>query len=275
MAEARIFVRVKGHLHLVCAAREHGGGNYLRSQSFRAPFHLSKPHEDAGALVVNMVNPTAGIFDDDEIELEATVESNANLVLTTPSSNRVYRSRNGSYATVKQILRVEANASLEYYPEPFIPHSGARFRQQNDLHVASGGVLLYFEWLSPGRVAKGESFAYEELCWDTDLWLDQKLIGRERYALSPKDSSLASLRWHSSETHYLGCFAIGIEEFPQESIERLGGEGVYLGCGPLCAGGWTIKALCRDALSARRKMKDLRTVLYQSLGRPAPALGRL
>ena len=75
---------MKGHLHLTCAC-DGAGRSALREQSFRAPFHLSKPHEDAGALVVNVVNPTAGIFDGDELELQATVEAGARLVLTAPA----------------------------------------------------------------------------------------------------------------------------------------------------------------------------------------------
>ena len=266
---------MKGHLHLICAARAGGaGGSYLRSQSFRAPFHLSKPHQDAGALVVNMVNPTAGIFDDDVIELDATVETGAHLVLTSPSSSRVYRSRSGSYAAVKQTLRVQAGASLEYFPEPFIPHAGARYRQHNELHVAPGAGLMFFEWLTPGRVAKGEVFQYEELRWDTDVWFGEKLAARERYALRPADQSVAPLRHFAPEAHYVGCFVMGLDSFPQEAVETLGSAEVYIGAGPLCAGGWTIKALCRGALDARRIMKELRRLIYEAMGKSAPSLGR-
>ena len=52
-----------GHLSLLAAVRNHGR-TVLARQSFRAPFHLSKPYWDADsrALLVQVVNPTAGIL---------------------------------------------------------------------------------------------------------------------------------------------------------------------------------------------------------------------
>ncbi len=264
---------MKGHLHLTCSLGTNGE-SYLREQSFRAPLHLSKPHHDAGALVVNIVNPTAGIFDDDEIDLKVTVEADASLVLTTPSSGRVYRSRNGADARVKQELRVETGAFLEFYPEPFIPHAGARYHQRNTIRVAEGGSLIFFEWLSPGRVASGEAFLYDELCWDTDVIFGSKVVARERYTLNPKDESLSGLNATFENAHYLGCFVLGAFPFPHAEIEALGNDSVYLGAGPLIAGGWTIKAICRDSLHARRTLSALRGILYAAMKKEAPSLGR-
>ncbi len=236
--------------------------------------HLSKPHHDAGSLVVNLVNPTAGIFDDDRISTEVLVEEGASLVLTTPASNRVYRSRHGGEARISQVLRVEQRGFLEYYPEPFIPHAGARYVQQNHLHVAEGAGMVYFEWLAPGRVASGEVFQYEELCWDTDVWWGGRLVARERYAIRAEGESLSSLRLMSSTAHYLGCFVMGLGELPGDKVEALGDADVYIGSAPLAAGGWNIKAVCRDSLTARRTMKALRRLLYEVMDRPAPTLGR-
>jgi urease accessory protein len=263
-----------GHLKLVCSRRE-DGVSYLREQSFRAPMHLSKPHFDEGALVVNLVNPTAGIFDDDHISLEATVEEDARLVLTTPASSRVFRSRKGDVAHVTQTLRVAERGMLEYFPEPFIPHAGARYHQKNDIHVAPGASLLFFEWLAPGRVTSGEVFEFDELQWDTDVWSAGVLAARERYTLSRVGDSLNSLRLVSETAHYLGCFVFGLAEFPRTEVDALTSEDVYIGCGPLAVGGgWTIKAVCKDAVSSRRTMKRLREMLYEAMGRPAPTLGR-
>jgi len=52
-----------GHLQIRASRRVHGR-TVLAAQSFRAPFHLSKPYwdADAGVLIVQVVNPTAGIW---------------------------------------------------------------------------------------------------------------------------------------------------------------------------------------------------------------------
>lgn len=263
-----------GHLRAVAAVNERGD-TFLREQSFRAPLHVSKPHHEAGALVVNLVSPTAGLFDGDEVDVAVVVEAGARVVLTTPCASRIHRARTERAAVLRQELTVEAGGFAEYFPELLIPQQGARYHQQTTLRVEHGGTLLFFEWLAPGRVAAGETFAYTELQWDTDLWHGGTLVARERYTLRPEGHHLASLRTVHEASHYLGCFIVGDLAFPQEAIEHLGSDDVTVGCGPLATpGSWTIKALCRDNLAARRTLVTLRSLVYQALGAEMPALRR-
>ena len=57
-------------------------------------------------------------------------------------------------------------------PKPFIPHAGASYVQTTEIELHPGASLLFFEWLAPGRVAKGEVFAYQNLRWELDLRVD-------------------------------------------------------------------------------------------------------
>lgn len=265
---------MNGHLHLTAACYDNGQ-TYLRQQSFRAPLHLSKPHDDAGALVVNVVNPTAGMFDGDVIDCRVTVESRARVVLTTPSANRVYRARSDRPALMTQEFTVMEGGFLEFYPEPMIPQGGALYHQQTRLHVQPGGGLLFFEWLAPGRVARGEVFEYQRLQWDTDVFHGAQLVARERYTLDPRNESLEALNAAHPGAHYLGCFWLGDFAFPAEAVEALQTADSQVGFGPLPAGGWVVKALCADSLSTRRLLKALRATFYAAMGRPMPMLGRM
>jgi urease accessory protein len=264
---------LRGHLFAV-ASTDENGETYLRTQSFRAPLHLSKPHHEAGALVVNIVSPTAGLFDGDEVDVTVQVETGARLVLTTPSACRIHRARGETPAVMRQEMKVRTGGFLEFIPELIIPHRGARYRQTTSLHVEAGATLLFFEWLSPGRVASGETFAYAELQWETDLWHGETLIACERFSLKPDGPHLASLRAIHEASHYLGCFLVGGLVFPHEEIDALGSADVLVGGGPLTEGGWTVKALCRDNLTTRRTLEALRTIIYRALARPMPALRR-
>jgi urease accessory protein len=262
-----------GHMHLVCSRRG-AAPSHLSKQSFRAPLHLSKPHLDGDTLVVNMVNPTAGIFDDDEIEVNVRVESEARMVLTTPSASRVYRSRNGGTSQVRQRFEVRTGGFLEYFPEPFIPQSGARYSQRTEVFVQQGGSLLYFEWLTPGRVASGEVFQYQELRWETDLWLSGKLTLRERYCLRPDDASLEALKMTFPSAHYVSCLVVGLGQSPEALIQEMKIPGVYAGGTSLAHGGFVIKLLCEGALQARQALQILRQQLHQCLCSLPARLGR-
>ncbi|MES2923383.1 MAG: urease accessory protein UreD [Verrucomicrobiota bacterium] len=265
-----------GHLDLRCEIRA-DGVPFIARQSFRAPVHLGKSHLDQGQLVLSIVNPTAGFFDGDQLVSNIHVAAGAKLVLSTPSSSRVYRARSGSAAVSCQKFRVEENASFEWIPEPFIPHAGARFVQRTEIDLHPAATLLFFDWIAPGRVAMGEVFAYQHLRWELDLILGEKLIARERHDLRPGDDSLEALRAKFPAAHYLSVHAAGAmtKNWPAEALDALSGDDVYLGHGPLTGGVHVIRALCRDSLSARKLLETLRPLLYAAAGRKPPALGRI
>ena len=147
--------------------------------------------------------------------------------------------------------------------------------QQTELDVADGGQLLFCEWLAPGRVAGGESFAFDELLWDTDIHFGGQLCARERYRLSPDDFSLTPLRTAFPHSHYLGFFAIGWPHWPAQALDEMDAtDGLWCGHGPLSAGGGTVKILCADSLIARRTFHRVREIFYAALGRNVPALRR-
>ncbi|MFT3991368.1 MAG: urease accessory protein UreD [Luteolibacter sp.] len=267
---------LSGHLRLRCAARP-DGTPFIAEQSFRAPIHLSKSHLDAGAVIQTIVNPTAGFFDGDRLESNIIVEKNARLVLSTPSASRVYPTRTGKPATNHQTFTIGENAFLEWIPEPFIPHAGARYEQLTEIHLHPDANLLFFDWIAPGRVARDEIFAYRQLRWEFNLFVENKLIARERYDLKPGDHSLEALRAKFPAAHYLSVYAAGnmAKNWPAETLDSLNNESIYLGHGPLPDGIHIIRALCRDSLSARRLLEKLRSLLYTHAGETPPHLGRL
>ena len=128
-----------GNLFLRAAARA-DGRTALAGQSFRAPFHLSKPYwdEDARTLLVQVVNPTAGILSGDRLESAIEVEAGASLLVTTPSASRVFKMIDGS-AECRQHFTVAKGAWLEILPEPLVPHRGCRYRQTTKVEVEPGG----------------------------------------------------------------------------------------------------------------------------------------
>ena len=267
---------LNGHLHLRCENRA-DGVPYIAHQSFRAPVHLGKSHLEDGHLVLSIVNPTAGFFDGDILTSYVQVATGAKLVLSTPSASRVYRTRSGAAAVSSQKFQVEENASLEWIPEPFIPHAGACYVQRTEIDLHPAAALLFFEWIAPGRVAMGETFAYQHLRWELDLHLAGKLIARERFDLTPGSDSLEALRAKFPEAHYLSVYAAGAlaANWPAEALDTLSSEDVYLGHGPLAGGVHVIRALCRDSLSARRLLENLRLTLYAAAETKPPALGRI
>jgi urease accessory protein len=267
---------LSGHLHLRCDVRP-DGVPFIAEQNFRAPIHLSKSHLSEGQLVVSVINPTAGFFDGDRLDAEIHVSPGAGLVVSTPSASRVYRTRSGTAAVSSQRLEVGGDASLEWIPEPFIPHAGAKFVQRTFIDLHPTASLLYFDWIAPGRVAAGEVFVYDSLRWEFDLKLGGALIARERCELNPGNQSLEALKAMFPAAHYLTVYVAGefVRNWPAEALDALNSADCYLGHGPLTGGVFLIRALCRDSLAARDLMETLRPLLYAGVGRNPPSLGRI
>jgi len=265
---------MNGHLQLVCSA-DGQGRSYLRQQSFSAPIHIGKPFTEEGVLVVNLVNPTAGLFEGDSIRCEVEVEPGAKLLLTSPSASRAHRMQAGE-AYLQQEFKV--GGFLEVLPELFIPQQGTRYRQNTTIRVEPSGELIFFESLAPGRVAAGEAFAFQHLSWDTEIYFGETKILKEHYSLRPDDLSLDALRAKFPQSYYASCFAIGkrfVEDNEAwERIVDLQSEGVCIGASRLCQGGWVVKLLAENSVDFRAAQQRIREQLYAIAGRPAPSLRR-
>jgi urease accessory protein len=266
---------LRGHLALTVAAGERG--TFIREQSFSAPIHLSKPHHEEDVLVINVANPTAGLFAGDRIRYDIAVESGARVLLTAPSASRAHRIVEGD-AQVEQEFRVARGGWLECWPEMFIPQGGARYRQKTTARVEEGGELLLIEMIAPGRTASGEVFAFAELDWETEVWLGETKIARERYVLTPESPTLAALRARFPEAYYASCFVVspnlraGAE--CGRRIHDLHGDEAWVGCSALVRGGLAIRVIAAGSIALRKTIAQVRREIYAALGRREPALRR-
>ncbi len=255
-----------GHLSLRAASRAHGR-TVLAAQSFRAPYHLSKPYWDADTrtLIAQIVNPTAGILSGDQLTSDIGVEDGAALLVTTPSASRVFKMKEGTAACHQQ-FQVAAGAWLEVMPEPLVPHRGCSYRQTTLIAVAAGAELFCADLLMPGRVAHGEAWAWKHLCLETTVRLAGELILRERFDQTGDDlRALAALAGSGPGACFGNAVLIAAER-PTDaqwrtSINALHGDGLWIGVSALRRGGWSIKFVARDGIRLRRGLRDVRKIL--------------
>lgn len=262
-----------GHLSLRAAPRA-DGRTVLAGQSFRAPYHLSKPYWDAaaGVLLVQVVNPTAGILAGDTLESDIAVEAGAALLVTTPSASRVFRMKEGA-AECRQHFAVAAGGWLEVLPEPLVPHRACRYRQATTIEVASGGELFFCDLLLPGRVAHGEAWEWERLCLEIDVRLDGEPVLRERFDQTGANlRALAALAGSGDGACFGNAVLIAGNAAEDGSaraddaawrarVAALHGDGLWVGVSALRRGGWSIKFVASDGVKLRRALREIRAAL--------------
>ncbi len=267
---------LRGHLSLVGAVDE-TGRTFIREQSFSAPIHLSKPHLDEGVLVINVANPTAGLFAGDRIRYEIAVESGARVLLTAPSASRAHRIVEGD-ARMEQEFRVASGGWLDSWPEIFIPQGGARYRQRTTARIEEGGEALLIEMIAPGRTASGEVFAFAELDWETEVLLGGEKIARERYTITTDSPTIAALRTRFPEAYYASCFIVSprlrAESECWAKIHELHRDEAWVGVSALVRGGWAIRVVAEGSIALRKTIAAVRREIYAALERREPALRR-
>ena len=266
-----------GQLALRAEARP-DGRTVLAAQSFRAPYHISKPYwdEESRTLLAQVVNPTAGILSGDHLESSIAVEAGAALLVTTPSASRVFKMKNGA-AECHQHFTVASGGWLEVLPEPLVPHRGCRYRQTTHIDVATGGAVFFADLLMPGRVGHGEAWAWTQLCLEIDARLDGELILRERFEQTGADlRALAELAGSGPAA----CFgnAVLIADGPDNWIPLVAAlhrDGIWAGVSPLRRGGWSIKCVAPDSIRLRRTVLEIRQILAAHYPRLACAPRKL
>lgn len=285
---------IRGHLELhakLDTAQAAGGRRtVLARQSFCAPFHLSKPYHDerTGVLMVQVVNPTAGILSGDELRSEIRVGEGASLLITTPGATRVFTMPEGrSDAVSFQRFVIEKGGWLEFLPEPLVPHQHSRFRQFTELEIGEGGGALFADFLMPGRIARGEAWAWDSLLLDLKVRVGACLVLRERLEQSgPELRRLAALS-DGGDGVCLGNIVMvspALAEAAaagndwQSRIVRLHNRtaGIWVGLSRLRQeGGWSLRLVAPDGARLRAIVAELRRILAGVLPALATDLRKL
>lgn len=269
---------VRGYLRIECrvdAARR----TFLAKQAFRAPVHLSKPHWDGNHLIINVVNPTAGLFAGDHVEMNVRVCQGASTVLTSPSAARVFRARDSiGKAQVTQSLVVEGGGRLDVFPEILIPHAGARYVQTTRIDVEPGGELFFTEMIAPGRTASGEAFDYDQLEFSIDLRSAGKLAVRECYRLTSHTESIQAVRRDFPSAYFASAFIVSqvpADDSFQRAVSSMSASRVLAGASRPAENVYAIKLVAADSMSLRAAVAGIRALGYSYLRWPEPLLRKL
>ncbi|GHU06535.1 urease accessory protein UreD 2 [Betaproteobacteria bacterium] len=246
----------------VLARREHSG-----------PLVIQKTLYPEGEAVCHavVVHPPGGIASGDQLEIALEVEAGAHALLTTPGATKWYRSRDDSECSRQTLVaRLAAGAVLEWLPQENIVFDAARGRLETRLELASGARVIGWEIVCLGRTASGERFAHGELVQHTDLYLDGRLVWRERGRLAGADALLCSKVGLGGNTVYGTLWLAGFAPDPG-LLERW--RGLELGEGVACAVTALPQVTLMRALSASAEALRAHFVRAWQVARPH-CLGR-
>ncbi|HEV2923885.1 MAG TPA: urease accessory protein UreD [Solirubrobacteraceae bacterium] len=154
-----------GLLELDLASR--GSVTRLTRQYQRAPLHIYRPIYLDPALpgmpFIFVQQAGDGLVQGDRYRVDVDCGPGASVHLTTQAATNVFVARQ-DFATQLVNLQAGDDALVEYLPDPVVPFRGSRLFQRVELTAAASSTVIVGETLLPGRVAHGETDAYD-LYW--------------------------------------------------------------------------------------------------------------
>jgi urease accessory protein len=144
----------------------------------------------------------------DQLTINVDVGPQTQVQLTSTGATRLYRCRSDTPpARQTCTIRIQEGGLLEYLPDPLIPFAGSRYQQYTQIELAQNAGLFWWETVAPGRIARGELFAYDLLHLGLTISALSRPIAIESFKLEPQCRVLSSVArlglFHSSSSFYI------------------------------------------------------------------------
>ncbi|MFJ8065056.1 urease accessory protein UreD [Psychrobacillus sp. NPDC096426] len=216
---------------------------------FQGALKVMRPNylDSSGQACFFVINPGGGYVGGDRYRIEVTLEENAELILTTQSATKVYRTLITPVLQETEFI-LKKGSVLEYIPDPLIAYRDAKYHQNTVIRMEKGSTLLYTDILTPGWSPNGEWFKYDYLRLKNEIYMDDELIAFDHLKLEPSDSQVEDIGFMESYTH-LGSMLVVDERctpsFLHQLYEQLEDykQGCTLGMSMLYESGCTIRIL--------------------------------
>jgi urease accessory protein len=167
----------------------HGRRSVVSRARASSPLRFLTPLNHGDAAWVFTSTFGGGLLGGDAIQLRIDVEDEAGLLLQTQASTKVYRSTRG--ATSRLEASVGNGARLLVLPDPTVCFRSASFEQTQAIDVAARGSLVFMDWVTAGRRASGERWAFDRYASRLIVRYDGRIVLREALLLDSADGSLA------------------------------------------------------------------------------------
>lgn len=227
----------RGELQLEYACCD--GRTVLARRRHAGPLQVQKSLYPEGAAVCHNVvlNPPGGIVGGDRLRIEARVHAQAAVLLTTPGAHKWYRSA-GVASQQHVCMRIDADASLEWLPQPSIVFDGAIAASACEVHVEPTASYIGWEILCLGRTASGERFRRgcmlsdaRIVCAGEPVWLERARIESGSRLLEsplgldgqPVSATMVAVAGRERLAHALGA---GLLAACRAHVPRIGRGGI-------------------------------------------------
>ncbi|KAF0694101.1 Aste57867_14987 [Aphanomyces stellatus] len=128
-----------------------------------------------------------GLVGGDSTHMHVQVRAHASVVLCTQATTKVYKAkpRHPTLSTQELTVSIGPDAILALVPDPVTCFDGAMYKQHQRFSLAPSANLVFIDWMTSGRHARGESwsFASYDSCNDVTMIDDAAPVLLDRVRL--------------------------------------------------------------------------------------------
>ncbi|YCH06574.1 urease accessory protein UreD [Arthrobacter sp. alpha11c] len=214
---------VRGRLELGVSVR--GGRSVASRQFHEGALRVLRPHylDQSGQVCFVMVNPGGAYLGADLFLIDVEVQAGADLLLTTQSATKVYRTP-GSFAEQRMSVRLGEGARLELLPDQLIAYREASYRQNSRISLHPTSSLVMAEIITPGWSPDGGVFRYEELRLRNEIQVEtgegSRLLALDNLLILPPVNDVTGMGFMEGFSH-VGSLVVVDPRVNQELADEL------------------------------------------------------
>ena len=154
-----------------------------------SPLKLLNPRNAGTSAWAYLVTFGGGLVGGDALRIDVDVLDGSTALLATQASTKVYRSERG--ASQELCAHIAGDGVLVMLPDPVTCFAGARYFQEQRIHMDRRASLVLVDRLTAGRVAFGERWAFHRYVSRTHVWRGGRRLLHDALALTPEDGDIA------------------------------------------------------------------------------------
>lgn len=256
------------------------GKTHLVRRAQRFPLHFTTPlyldESLSGMAFVYVQNPSGAVFSGDRLDLRICARNGGQLHVTSTSATKLHRMPSGS-AFQNVYLEARNGSYIEYLPDQLIPQAESAYDQETTIDLDAGSMLIASEIIAPGRLARGEAFAFSRLKLGTRIIVGGKTLLTDQILMEPKVMPI-NMRGALGSFLYSGSLLAMVPggnargAFEAASSVEPTGEDFRVGVGVLPGeDGVIVRVLARSSSTITQLMDEAWSrIRKQIIGVPAP-----
>ncbi|HET9384626.1 MAG TPA: urease accessory protein UreD [Gemmatimonadales bacterium] len=235
-----------------------------------SPLRLLTPANHGRAAWIYTSTFGGGMVDGDAIAMRVVVGQGAAALLSTQASTKVYRSPRG--CEVELQAEVERDGLLVVLPDPVVCFAASSYRQVQRVDVAAGARLVLVDWMTSGRRASGERWAFAEYVSRTVVRYGGRLLLHDGTALRASDGDLAARMGRFDVLALVVIAGAGLQDDATALVSSVNGRPIVRGADELVAAaplrdcGCVVRVAGRSVEQVGRRLRRLLRFVPALLG---------